>query len=200
MGIVAAVKESPTPPARAPELDEITLARARRGEATACRALVDRYSRPVFALLSRMLLSRAPLVEDLAQETFLRVFRALPDFDPRGPARLSTWVLTIATRLALDELARRAPASHSWTPLDERWPDPARTDAPLERRTLGLAIARAVEELPADQRAAFVLREFHELDYAEIATALDVDPGTVKSRLSRAKERLRAALGELHDV
>src|SRR5262245_9009014 len=90
------------------ELDEVTLARAKRGDERACRAFVETYQRQVFALISR-LLGRQPLVEDLAQETFLRAFRALASFDPRGPARLSTWLLTIASRLALDELRRRAP-------------------------------------------------------------------------------------------
>src|SRR5215470_592892 len=92
------------------ELDDVTLARAQRGEAAAWRALVEHYQRAVFALLSRMLApsGRAALVEDLAQETFLRAFRALPAFDRGGRARLSTWILTIATRLGIDELRRRA--------------------------------------------------------------------------------------------
>src|SRR5687768_15947133 len=99
------------PPGRAPELDELTLVRAQRGEDAACRALVTRYQRDVFALLSRLLgpAGMRGLVEDLAQETFLRAFRALPGFDRGGPARLSSWLLTIATRLALDELRRRRP-------------------------------------------------------------------------------------------
>ena len=76
------------------ELDELTLARAQRGDEEACRALVVRYQRALFALLARMLGPRGA-VEDLAQETFLRAFRALPGFDRSGPARLSTWLLTI---------------------------------------------------------------------------------------------------------
>src|SRR5262245_48554442 len=91
------------------ELDEVTLARARRGEAAACRMLVKRYGRMVFALGWRMLAGRGgnAAVEDLAQETFLRVFRALPGFKSDGPARLSSWILTIAARLCTDELRRR---------------------------------------------------------------------------------------------
>ena len=81
------------------ELDRCTLDRARALEPVALRAFVARYERPVFALLSRML-GRGPHVEDLAQETFLRAFRALPAFRPDGTARASTWLLTIATRLA----------------------------------------------------------------------------------------------------
>src|SRR5262245_52508694 len=83
------------------ELELGLLARCRERDPAALRAFVERYQRPVFALLSRML-GRVPEVEDLAQETFLRAFRALPSFDPHGTARPSTWLLTIATRLALD--------------------------------------------------------------------------------------------------
>ena len=178
------------------ELDELTLRRAQRGEEAACRALVERYQRPVFALIGRML-GRRDGVEDLAQETFLRAFRALADFDPRGPARLSTWLLTIATRLCLDALRRRVPET---LPLESAraLEGGARTDATVDRRTLGLALAAAVASLPHDQRAVVVLREWHELDYDEIAHALDLDLGTVKSRLSRARAALRQALEEVH--
>src|SRR5262249_48617126 len=91
------------------ELDDLTPAPAQRGDEPAWRALVERYQRPVLALLSRMLspVARRDLVEDLAQETFLRAFRALPSFDRAAAGRLSSWLLTIAARLALDELRVR---------------------------------------------------------------------------------------------
>jgi len=169
------------------ELDELTLRRAQRGEDRACRELVRAYQRRVFALLGRML-GQPALVEDLAQETFLRVFRALPAWSPSGPARLSTWILTIATRLALDELRKQRPV--------QAMPQP--TVLPeAEARALGRAIAQAVSQLPPDFRAVFLLREYHELEYDEIARALEIDLGTVKSRLSRAKAALREALKEV---
>lgn len=174
---------------RPEELDELTLRRAQRGEQRACRELVSAYERRVFALLGRMLgRARAPLVEDLAQETFLRVFRALGAWTPDGPARLSTWILTIAARLALDELAKRRPEAAL---VDAAVPPEA------EARALGRAIERAVLALPPDFRAVFLLREYHELDYDEIARALELDLGTVKSRLSRARAALRLALEEV---
>jgi RNA polymerase sigma-70 factor (ECF subfamily) len=169
---------------RSEELDELTLKRAQRGEDRACRELVVLYQRRVFALLGRMI-GRSPLVEDLAQETFLRVFRALPAWTPNGPARLSTWILTIATRLALDELARKKPQLAS---IEASIPPDA------EARAMGRAIERAVGQLQAEFRAVFLLREYHDLDYDEIARALDLDLGTVKSRLSRARAALRKAL------
>ena len=176
------------------ELDDLTLARARRGNREAFRELVERHEVQVFALLGRMLLGRGALVEDLAQETFLRVFTALHRFDPAGPARLGTWILTIATRLALDELKRRAPVA---TQLPAELAADTRTDADAERLALGGAFARAVEALTPEQRAAFLLREHHGLEYGEIAEVLSIDLGTVKSRIARARSALRAALAEV---
>ena len=197
---VAASEKAPS--AASQELDELTLVRAQRGEDAACRQLVTTYQRRVFALLGRMLApsGRAALVEDLAQETFLRTFRALAAFDRAGPARLSTWLLTIATRLALDELKRVVPRLVPIDALARGVPSAgAPTSAEADRRALSGALARAVAELSPEQRATFLLREVHELSYEEVAAALEVDLGTVKSRLSRAKQALRAALAEVHD-
>lgn len=171
-------------------LDELTLRRAQRGDERAWRALVEQYQQPVHALIWRLLAGRARhRVEDLVQETFVRVLRALPTFDPAGPASLQTWMLTIATRLALNELRRR---EHE--PLAAEPAGGAHTDAASERQRLGAAIAAAVAALPDAQRVVFVLREYHELDYQEIATVLEIDLGTVKSRLARARTALRAHL------
>jgi len=189
------VAARPATPARTPaELDDVTLRRACRGDAMAWRALVERYQRPVVALLSRMLgPGRRAQVEDLAQETFLHVVRGLDGFAPRGPAKLSTWILTIAARRAIDELRRRAPAPALVEPAGGE-----RGDDALHRAELAAAIRRAIADLSPEYRAAFLLREYHGLDYAEIATALAIDLGTVKSRLSRARAALRAALAEVH--
>jgi RNA polymerase sigma-70 factor, ECF subfamily len=181
------------------ELDELTVARAQRGDARAQRDLVVRYQRPVFALLSRMLFGRAghPSVEDLAQDTFLRVFRALPGFDRHGSARLSTWILTIASNLAIDELRRRRVPTEPLSPVDEP-PAGASADADAERRRLAEVLRRAIDDLPPEYRAAFLLREYHEFEYTEIAGNLRIDLGTVKSRLSRARASLRRALEEVY--
>jgi RNA polymerase sigma-70 factor (ECF subfamily) len=178
-------------------LDEVTLRRAQRGDEGAWRALVACYQQPVHGVIWRLLAGRSRhRVEDLAQETFVRVLRALPGFDPRGPASLSTWVLTIATRLALNELRRPEAAA-----LDDELPAAERTDAGAERSKLAAAIGAGIAKLPDAQRAVLVLREYHDLDYGEIAEMLELDLGTVKSRLARARVALRdhllAALPDL---
>ena len=158
----------------------------------AFRAFVVRYERMVFALLSRML-GRGPEVEDLAQETFVRAYRAFPDFDVDGAAKPSTWLLTIATRLALD--ARKKKKLES-TSIDDA--DVASTgstpELSLERRQLGRAITDAADQLPDDQRAALVLAEFHGLSILEIAGALAIPENTAKTRLFRAREKMRESL------
>jgi RNA polymerase sigma-70 factor (ECF subfamily) len=173
--------------------DELALRRAQRGDERAWRALIERFQEPVHALIFRMLAGRARhRAEDLTQETFVRVLGALARFDPKGPAKLSTWILTIAARLAWNELRRVEPASLAHEP-----PAAERTDASAERRQLGAAIAAAMTELPDAQRAVVVLRDYHELEYAEIAGVLELDLGTVKSRLARARATLREKLREV---
>ena len=171
-------------------LDELTLRRAQRGDERAWRDLIARFQPPVHALIWRLLAGRARhRVEDLTQETFVRVLKALPKFDPSGPASLSTWILTIATRLTLNEMRRPETAV-----LERDVIGRERADADSERRRLGAAIAQGVAALPDQQRAVLVLREYHDLDYGEIADALEIDVGTVKSRLSRARVALREYL------
>ena len=193
---VALAPRNPTDSApRGGELDDVTLARAQRGDRIAWRALVEHHQGAVFALLGRLLGGgRRAAIEDLAQDTFLAVFRQLPAFQSNGPARLSTWILTIASRRAIDELRKR-PASAITAEDIATAGD--RADDALDRRRIAAAIDRALADLSPEYRAAFVLRELHGLDYADIARALEIDLGTVKSRLARARAALRAALAEV---
>jgi RNA polymerase sigma-70 factor (ECF subfamily) len=183
----------PEPPT---ELDDATLRRAIRGDADATRRMVELYQTRVFALVSRMLSGRGrATIEDIAQDTFLAVFRQLAQFDPRGSAKLSTWILTIAARRAIDEVRKQRPVLLA-EPERDRAGD-SRTDERTQRRELALVIEAALRDLSPELRAAFLLREYHDLDYAEIAAALQIDLGTVKSRLSRARCGLRERLAEL---
>jgi RNA polymerase sigma-70 factor (ECF subfamily) len=183
-----------------PELDAVTLARAKAGDRRAQAAIVERYQRPVFSLLWRMVGPQPAVVEDLTQETFLRVLRALERFEDDGRARMVTWVLSIASRLAIDHLRSCRPHRDvTIVPgaLPVAMPTP---EHEVNRRALGAALIRAVEGLSPQFRAAFLLREVHGLSYDEISLALEIDVGTVKSRLARARAALQAALLEMRDV
>jgi len=194
-------QQAPARPAALEEIDELTLTRARRGEAAATRAVFERYHGAVYRFVWRMLGPRAAVavVEDLTQETFLRAFAALPRFAPDGPARLSTWILTIASRIALNELRRaRRRGGDATVELDaNELGGAARTDEGAERSALGARLARELARLSPDHRAVFLLREYHDLSYQEIATALELELGTVQSRLARARATLRSALEDL---
>jgi RNA polymerase sigma-70 factor (ECF subfamily) len=188
---------APRPSMKTPVTHDL-LARCRAQDPSAFRVFVVQHQRMVFALLSRML-GHGPEVEDLAQETFVRAFRAFPGFDPEGSAKPSTWLLTIATRLALDSRKKkRAEVRSIDEPSEDGTPVEGRVDATperaLESRELGRAIATAAASLPDDQRAALVLAEMHGLSIDEIAAALEVPANTAKTRLFRAREKMRAAL------
>ncbi|MFO0624945.1 MAG: sigma-70 family RNA polymerase sigma factor [Polyangiales bacterium] len=175
------------------DLDPATLRRACDGDREALRALIVRHQDLVWATAARVLGPRSPDLPDVAQDAMLKVLHALPGFDPQGPARLSTWIATITLRTALDVARRRRVV----VPLDAL--ADARADAPLADEVLDDAdaracLARAVSALAPEQRAAMELRVEHELSYDQIAAALRVDVGTVKSRLARATAALRAAL------
>ncbi|MCA9669412.1 MAG: sigma-70 family RNA polymerase sigma factor [Myxococcales bacterium] len=180
------------------ELDELTLARARRGDRLAQTALVERHAARVYALVGRLMAGHAAQVDDVAQEALLKALRALPRFDPAGPARLSTWLLTIATRCAIDALRRQrdniVPLHGSAAAADVSAPAADDPEHRTAHKQLGRRVEAAMAALPDDQRAVLVLRAYHDLDYDEIAAALDIERGTVKSRLSRARSALRAVL------
>jgi len=200
---VAALRSLPVRPAnRERELDDLTLARAQRGDEAACRQLFRHHRDAVFSLVWRMLGHRASqaAAEDLTQDAFLRVFRALPVFSAAGPARLSTWILTIATRVVLNELRiHRVDTIALAIPTVDAEANATPASDPAERRRIRAAIIDALDQLPPDHRAVFLLRDYHELSYEEIASALELELGTVKSRLARARAELRSALEGVRD-
>jgi RNA polymerase sigma-70 factor (ECF subfamily) len=173
--------------------DSHLVARLRRGDPRAFEDLVIAYQHRVFGVALRMLGSRAE-AEELAQEVFIRVHGAVHEF--RGEAKLSTWLYTIASRLCLNRLAsseRRVARAgeETLTRLASRHPSPA--DA-LERSELETALHRAIAELPDERRIVVILRDLEGLSYEEIAAALDLELGTVRSRLHRARMDLKEKL------
>jgi RNA polymerase sigma-70 factor (ECF subfamily) len=192
MGRGSTALRAAAPPARA-ELDDLTLRRAQQGERPALEQLVARYHPTVHALVWRMACAQGDAhVADLVQDALVRVIQNIARFDPSGPARLSTWILTVTTRIVLND-RRKQVRTPELEPV--RYIDPATAASDVE---LGAAIAKAVSKLAEPHRIAFVLREYHDLDYSEIAKVLEVDVGTVKSRLSRARAAVRASLERSH--
>jgi RNA polymerase sigma-70 factor (ECF subfamily) len=168
------------------------LARARGGSFPAFEEIVKRYERRVYGIALRIV-RRHEVADDVAQEAFMRAHQALSTFDldrPFGP-----WICRIAANLAINHV--RSPEARE-TPLPEGHAESAAPgrgalDLVLEREAQEV-LERALGALPAEQRAVFALRTFEELSYREIADTLGISIGTVMSRLSRARERLREAL------
>lgn len=171
------------------------------GSREAFDALVRRYQAPIVNLARAMTASDAD-VEDLAQETFVRAWRAIGGF--RSQSSFKTWLYGIAVNVIRTHRGRRArlrllfwtPPKHEdpgTDPLDRASVDDG-IEAPLAARD---AIDRALATLPLDMREAVVLRDVQGLDYREIAEALGVPVGTVESRIFRARQRLRPLLESL---
>jgi RNA polymerase sigma-70 factor (ECF subfamily) len=166
------------------------LDRLRAGDARAFEELVVRYQHRVFGVALRMM-GNAAEAEEIAQEAFLRAHRALAEF--RGDARLSTWLYAITSRLCLSRLAsgERRLSRHGEEAL-LRLPHAAGgPDAALEQSELEAALHRAIAELPDERRIVVVLRDLEGLSYDDIAAALGLEPGTVRSRLHRARMDLK---------
>jgi len=177
------------------EADAAILASCARGDPLSLRWFVVRYQPLVFAYLSRTL-GHGAHVEDLAQDVFLRAFRAIGQFEARGSSRCSTWLLTIAANAAIDFRRRRREVLCDGK-TDPDLVDFATPETEHYRGEIGLALQRAASSLPDEQRDAFVLAEFHDLSMEEMAAVAGVPVGTIKARLSRARARLRELLGEM---
>jgi RNA polymerase sigma-70 factor (ECF subfamily) len=176
------------------------LRRCLAGDESAYRELVERYQRQVFSLARRML-GNAEDAEDLTQETFVRMFRALDRYDSSRP--FPAWLFTIATRLCIDHLRRRRVRPISMVQhdpaADEDYtleiedsslrPDELAAHAEEEDRVRGL-----IDALPHHYRIVVLLRHQQDLSYEEIAEALHLPLGTVKARIHRARALLKQHL------
>jgi RNA polymerase sigma-70 factor (ECF subfamily) len=172
------------------------LTAARSGDHEAFRRFVESHMRAVYAIGHRMMGNHDD-ADDIAQETFVRAWQALDRYDARFSPY--TWLRTIATRLAVNELEKRR---RRQTEGGERFdaaaetrqaatPDPAEE---LDGREARARVEQALAALPPDYRAALILRTYEELSYEEIARELEIPIGTVMSRIHRARRMLRERL------
>lgn len=167
--------------------------RAGQGDQEAFRQLVETYQAPAYRLALRMCGGDAALAEDAAQEAFLAAWRGLPRF--RGDSRFSTWLYRLTTNAAIDYLRREKRHRAADDIAELELPDDAPTMQELsERAETQSRVRRALSRLSDEHRQVLLLRYMQELDYGEIAAALEVSEGTVKSRINRAKARLRELL------
>jgi RNA polymerase sigma-70 factor, ECF subfamily len=183
------------------DVDWQLVERVQRGDKRAFDLLVAKYQRKLFRLLSRLIRDPAE-IEDVAQEAFIKAYRALPNF--RGESAFYTWLYRIAINTAKNYLVaqgRRAPTQTETEIEDaENFEDgeALRTEDTPERMLLSKQVAeavnRAIERLPEDLRTAIVLRELEGLSYEEIAVSMNCPIGTVRSRIFRAREAVAEEL------
>lgn len=181
------------------DYDAQLMTRVKEGDGASFGLLLEKHRSPVIHFLYRMVQNRA-VAEELAQEVFLRVYRSRSTYEPT--AKFTTWLFRIATHLALNAL--RDGKNQRWeAPLDEESQDmPARqlSDArpTVEQAMVDQArlneIRQAVAALPEKQRAAVLMHKYQEMEYTQIAKALNCSESAVKSLLFRAYESLRARL------
>ena len=163
-----------------------------RSRAEQFETMAAEYERPIYLLCLRMMGNRED-AQDCAQEALLRAFRAFDRF--RDDASPKTWLYRIAYNTCIDELRRRRGVVSLDTLREGGFdvPDGAaeRAYEQLEHRERYELVRQAVDQLPEDQRAALVLRDFQQLSYEEIAAALQQPEGTIKSRINRAREKVK---------
>ena len=176
--------------------EERLVEQALSGDARAFEMLMEKHERKMYAVALRMCANRED-AQDCLQDAMLRIYKALPSF--KGQSSFSTWAYRITMNTCLDDLRRKKVRQASsvdqlielgWSPTDENDTPERHADNAELRRSL----SRAIQSLPEEMRAAIVLRDVQGFSYDEIAETLNTNVGTVKSRISRGREKLREIL------
>ena len=192
------------------DADALLVARVKQGDVRAFEMLVVKYQRRIERLIGRMVRD-SDLVQDIAQETFIRAYRALPNF--RGESAFYTWLYRIAVnsaKKALSDMKRdplvlessRAPNEEGdeTSRLENELSDGETPEGVLASKEIAAAVNSAIDALSEDLRQAITLREIEGLSYEEIAEVMNCPIGTVRSRIFRAREAIAQRLKPLLDV
>ena len=185
------------------EVSTEVIRHCQNGSAESFAEVVEAYERPLFSYVFRLLAhARVGMEpEDVVQEVFLKAYTQVRTFDPLRGARFSTWLFTI-TRNYCISLLRKKSVEREMDDVedgevealaDSRLPDPR---AVASERELAERVAAAVAALPEKLRSVFILRIYEDMPYEEIAEVMECNIGTLKSRMSRAREKLARALAE----
>lgn len=194
---------APSAPDTEPSADDALVARVQQGDKRAFDLLVLKYQYKVQAIISRFIKDSAE-VHDVAQETFIKAYRALANF--RGESQFYTWLYRIAVNTSKNHLVsrgRRPPSSDidaeeaDFYAGAEALRDNESPESSMATEQLETAIYEALDRLPEDLRTAITLREMDGLSYEEIAAAMDCPIGTVRSRIFRAREAIDKHIGPL---
>jgi RNA polymerase sigma-70 factor (ECF subfamily) len=189
------------------ELDQRLVEQAQRGDKHAFELLVSKYQRKLARLLGRFI--RDPVeVEDVAQETFIKAYRALPSF--RGDSAFYTWLYRIGINTAknyLVAMGRRAPTTTEFNSEEaegfeegEQLRDINTPESALMSKEIARTVGETMEQLPQELRDAIALREIEGLSYEDIAAIMNCPIGTVRSRIFRAREAIAERLRPLLDT
>lgn len=192
------------------EADALLIERVKRGDQKAFELLVIKYQRKIERLIGRMVRD-VDLIQDIAQETFIRAYRALPQF--RGESAFYTWLYRIAVntaKKALVDLKRDPTVSESalmsvddddeTSRVENELSDGETPEAVLASKEIAATVNGAIEALSEDLRQAITLREIEGLSYEEIAEVMNCPIGTVRSRIFRAREAIAEKLRPLLDT
>ena len=192
------------------DVDAELVARVQRGDKQAFDLLVLKYQRKIMRLLSRMIRDPSE-IEDVAQESFIKAYRALPQF--RGESAFYTWLYRIAINTARNWLAQnnRRPSTPSAQENEDgetfdatdSLTDSSNPESEMASRQIAETVNKAMNDLPEDLRNAIVMREIDGMSYEDIAESMSCPIGTVRSRIFRAREaiaiKLRPLLGDTGD-
>lgn len=189
------------------DVDSALVVRVQQGDKAAFDLLVRKYQRKIMRLLSRMIRDPADL-EDVAQETFIKAYRALGQF--RGDSAFYTWLYRIAINTARNWLSasNRRPSSQGTIENEDgetfsetdNLSDISTPESVLASREIAATVNAVIEDLPEDLRTAIVLREIEGMSYDEIAQTMNCPIGTVRSRIFRAREAIASRLRPLLDT